>query len=91
MGELINPNSDKLSVSFDFEVRGNFYRVVRVLTRRKSGLELRLYQQDEGAAWKQVPEIGTKEVNYKLTQVIGLNYDDFIRAVLLPQGAFDSF
>ncbi len=91
MSELINPNTDKLSVSFDFEVRGNFYRVVRVLTRRKSGLELRLYQQDENADWKQVPEIGTKEVNYKLTQVIGLNYDDFIRAVLLPQGAFDSF
>ena len=35
MGELINPNSDQLSVTFDFEVRDNFYRVVRVLTKPK--------------------------------------------------------
>ncbi len=91
MSELINPNSDKLSVTFDFEVRDDFYRVVRVLTKRKSGLELRLYQQDEDADWKQIPEVSTKEINYKLTQIIGLAYEDFIRAVLLPQGAFDSF
>lgn len=91
MAELINPNSDKLSVVFDFEVRENIYRVVRILTKRKSGLELRLYQQDENAAWKQVSEIGTKEVNYKLTELVGLDYEDFIRAVLLPQGAFDNF
>ncbi len=91
MGELINPNSDKLSVTFDFEVRSDFYRVVRVLTRRKSSLELRLYKQDDNAAWKQIPEVGTKEVNYRLTEIVGLDYDDFVRAVLLPQGAFDNF
>ena len=91
MSELINPDSDKLSVTFDFEIRGDFYRVIRVLTKRKSGLELRLYQQNENADWKQIPEVGTKEVNYKITQIIGLDYEDFIRAVLLPQGAFDSF
>ena len=89
--DLINPSADTLQVTFDFEVRDSFYRIMRVLSSRRSGTELRLYHQDEDANWKQLPEVSAKEVNYKLVSVVGLEYSDFVRAVLLPQGDFDSF
>ncbi|MEZ4605870.1 MAG: SMC family ATPase [Deinococcales bacterium] len=89
--ELINPKSDKLVVLFEFSVKDGIYRIVRSLNRKRSGAELRLYHQDDSAVWRQLPEVTSAEISAKLEKLIGLGYEDFVRAVLLPQGAFDSF
>ncbi len=92
---LFSPNLDKLSVRLTFSTGSDVYRVARVSERKGSRApknETRLERLGEGAQWRQLPESEKlKDADRKLTEIVGLGYDNFTRAVLLPQGAFDRF
>ena len=90
---LLNPEAESLEVVFEFAVGEQIYRVSRVLRQLKSGnakQEIRVEEQAEGV-YKQFADVGLKEMGERLNKIIGLDYDSFVRAVLLPQGAFDEF
>ena len=90
---LLNPEADSLEVVFEFSVGERLYRVSRVLRQLKSGnakQEIRVEENLNGN-YKQFDDVGLKEMSERLTNIVGLDYDSFVRAVLLPQGAFDEF
>ena len=93
---LISPGIDQLQVTLTFEVPGGaVYQVGRTLHRSKrTESQVRLEVQDsyQAGKWKRVPDTEkVRALNDKVTQLVGLDYDGFTRAVLLPQGAFDEF
>jgi DNA repair protein SbcC/Rad50 len=92
---LMNPSSSQLAVQFEFKAQGGTYRATRTLDKKPSGKidpNVRVEQLSSEAAWKVFPETEKiKEANTKLEQLVGLDYDGFTRAILLPQGAFDEF
>ncbi len=92
---LFSPNLDKLSVQLTFRVGSETYRVARVSERkgvRGPKNETRVEHLGPDASWKQLSESEKlKDADRKLEEIVGLSYDNFTRAVLLPQGAFDRF
>jgi DNA repair protein SbcC/Rad50 len=92
---LMTPNVSQLSVQFEFASQGGTYRATRTLDKKPSGKidpNVRVEQLTSDASWKVFSETEKiKEANAKLEQLVGLDYDGFTRAILLPQGAFDEF
>jgi DNA repair protein SbcC/Rad50 len=92
---LMNPSSSQLSVQFEFSTSSGTYRATRTLDKKPSGKidpNVRVEQLSSEASWKVFSETEKiKEANAKLEQLVGLDYDGFTRAILLPQGAFDEF
>ena len=92
---LFSPNLDKLSVQLTFRTGAETYRVARISERkgaRGPKNETRVEHLGPDASWKQLADSEKlKDADRKLEEIVGLTYDNFTRAVLLPQGAFDRF
>ena len=93
---LISPGIKNMFVTLEFRTdRDTTYRVTRVSERKGSRSpdnQTRIERLQPDATWRQLPDSEKiKEANAKLSQIIGLDYEGFTRAVLLPQGAFDEF
>ena len=94
--ELINKDSDDLSVEFDFRLDNQVYRVRRTLRKKPRGAPASTHQiyrcepNGELSNWKAIE--GT---NYKaqftewINDNIGLTYETFTSSVLLLQGKAD--
>ncbi|MGH8915343.1 MAG: AAA family ATPase [Acidimicrobiia bacterium] len=85
---VISARSDRARVSFEFSVGDDTYTAVRLVERRGSGAttpEARLQRGEEVLA------SGADEVTTEVTRLLGLSYDHFTKAVVLPQGAFADF
>jgi exonuclease SbcC len=85
---VISAMSDRARVSFEFSVGEETYTAVRLVERRGSGAttpEARLQRGDEVLA------DGAEKVTAEVTRLLGLTFDHFIKAVVLPQGAFADF
>ncbi|MCI7466389.1 MAG: hypothetical protein MSB01_08895 [Bacteroidales bacterium] len=84
--DLINLQSNKAVIDFEFEVSGKAYRVVVNLTRTSSGHSTKklFYQKQEG-------QYRAMEEKISGEQLTGLSYDNFCRVVIIPQGKFQDF
>ena len=84
--DLINLQSNKAVIDFEFEVSGKAYRVVVNLTRTSSGHSTKklFYQKQEGRYRAMEEKISGE-------QLTGLSYDNFCRVVIIPQGKFQDF
>ncbi|WJE14030.1 AAA family ATPase [Halobacillus sp. ACCC02827] len=90
-----HPN-DPTFVEFSFELRGKTYRVVRMpkQTRKKergegfkedpARAELFLLTNDQ----EQLVASKVKEVNEYIEEIIGLDYEQFRKMIMIPQGEF---
>ena len=89
--ELMNDTSTQLRVVLRFRVSGEEWEVARVVRRTNRG--------DVGAARAQLVHLGAdgetlekveqvRVVNDRVTELIGLDSDAFLRTVVLPQGRF---
>lgn len=95
----INTETDKLYVCFDFEAgHGNErknYRIERSLKKTNSGgtktVSAKLITLDKDGGIESVIEGRTSVEREIQDNVIGLNFEDFIRTVVLPQGKFSEF
>ena len=99
---IINSACDKLSVSLTFELylqgERQFYRIERTYRRKRQAPEsceprisklIRL-AEPESASGTVLADKPT-EVNQAVETLLGLHYDDFTRAVVLPQNQFQEF
>jgi exonuclease SbcC len=91
---VFSPGESDLSVVVEFAAGPDEYRATRSLRRRQSGVTgaAKLERLADDGRWLTLPEtdrIG--EYERALTRAVGLDYDGFVRAVMLPQGAFDEF
>ncbi len=95
---LLSPGADSLFVQLEFRNARGVYRVTRAAQRRSTGAvatEVRIEVADAEAnadGWRQLSDSErVRDANDALQGLVGLDYDGFTRAVLLPQGAFDEF
>src|SRR5579862_6140026 len=88
LGELITQGSPRLSVLLEFETGGKRYRVARVMKR--SGPALVRFEIFHDGDWHPF-EGGARELAPQISKVVGLDFDAFVKAVILPQGEFDQF
>ncbi len=86
--QLISHGAERMSVRLDFRVGHATYRIAR--TVRASGQpQFRLERVENGLA------VGVADraavVGAEVERLLGLDYDAFVRSVVLPQGQFDAF
>ncbi|TBH21673.1 AAA family ATPase [Thermus thermamylovorans] len=87
VGDLRHPAALEARVRLTFQVGGRVFRVERVRGRRSEG---RLFEL-EGGGERLLPLETLDRVNGELERLLGLPYEAFTRALLLPQGEFDRF
>jgi exonuclease SbcC len=88
LSELITQGTSRMSVLFEFESGGKQYRIARVL-KRAGAASVRL-EAMEGAEAHPV-DGGAHDISVAIAKIVGLDFDGFTKAVLLPQGQFDQF
>ena len=87
---LISTGQNAARVRLDFQVEGVSYRVVRRFPR--SGNQAVSLERIEGE--QLIPEVESgkvKEIRQRIQALVGLDFEAFTRAVLLPQGDFSRF
>lgn len=88
LGELKHPGAAQARVELTFAVGEQSWRVVRVLGSENQN---RLEYLSNGD-WRTHPASEkVKELDTQLGTVLGMDYDTFTRAIMLPQGEFDLF
>ncbi len=86
---VISARADRARVSFDFTVEEERFVAARLVERRGSGATT-----TEASLERKGGEVlarGSDEVTDRVTELLGLTYDQFTKAVVLPQGAFADF
>ncbi|MDE3095396.1 MAG: SMC family ATPase [Chloroflexota bacterium] len=98
---LIAHNRDEMYVHLEFSVAGDLYRVMRTLNRRrktaKDGSEKTtrlpstvVLEHREGGEWE--PIAGrVREIDDRIEEILGLDFNGFTRCIVLPQGQFQEF
>lgn len=94
---LISLGAERLQAAFEFAVNGDpshpggkRYRVVRSTGRKGAG-HVQLFAYDEGTGeWEGLAD-RSAAVAQQVRNILGLDYEGFIRSVLLPQGQFHLF
>lgn len=94
-GGIINMQEKSCSVSFTFEVlvdeARKRYTIERLIERekKKGGVTTKRARLSEHRNGEKVPIAEKeKELDGKIQELIGIGAEDFLRAVILPQGAF---
>lgn len=91
VGQLVSQGQKRMSVTFDFEVDGQVWRITR--TTSSGGGSKVLMERAESDGWVQAGEGAdrVREVDARVKELIGLDYEGFTRSVVLPQGKFQEF
>ena len=91
MGDCINYNLDSAYVVFDFEITTEgvrrSYRVRRERKRKNGSTKAFLYEYTQEGNLLALAE-GTRDVDRRLEEIIGLTFEDFKMCIALPQGDF---
>ncbi|MCS7074911.1 MAG: AAA family ATPase, partial [Bacteroidia bacterium] len=90
--ELINRNSDKAEIEFEFSVKSQFFRSQVVISQKGSPRKQFYRFNTQEKKWEPL-EMGKgqkahEEMGKKL---VGLDYDSFTKCIILPQGQFHEF
>jgi exonuclease SbcC len=86
--QLLSHGKERLSVRLDFAVGDEHYRVARTL--RTTGTPQTRLEKITGGTLEPLAD-RVKDAAEQVERLIGLDYDGFVRAVVLPQGQFDAF
>lgn len=86
--DLKHPQADSAKVALTFAMGEQIWRVVRVVGKENQS---RLEYLQHGS-WRTHPASEkVRELDAKLIEILGMDYETFTRAILLPQGQFDLF
>lgn len=91
---ILNQFEDKLSVSFEFSLGEDSFLAERLYAREKNdpdSVRNRHARLIKLSAGNQVLADKASDMDNKVAQLLGMSFDDFSRAVILPQGKFDQF
>src|SRR5579872_4043289 len=88
--DLITHNAALARVELEFEVKGQTYRIIRRM--RRKGQQEAMLERKEGDEFIALAEAsGVKAVDRQVADLLGLDFNAFTKAVLLPQGRFHEF
>lgn len=85
---LISQGERGLSVGLTFEVGGVTYRASRTKGRKQAENEVRFERLDEDGRWSNLSDGGAKGIAERIRRSVGLDFKNFTRSVMLPQGQF---
>lgn len=85
---VINQRSNEAKVRLDFELGGMSYTAVRVVRRTKTGATTKEARLETATG---VVASGAKELTSAVEELVGLDFAQFTRTVVLPQGQFADF
>jgi exonuclease SbcC len=85
--DLISHGATSMSVSLCFRAAGEEYRVGRATQRFTASACL---EKREAGKWRCVSG-NAGEISRRVERIIGLDFNAFTKAVILPQGKFDQF
>ncbi|MFV0523908.1 MAG: AAA family ATPase, partial [Acidimicrobiales bacterium] len=96
---VIHQLVNEAKVRFDFDLAGRRYRVVRVVRRLKAAADgsLRASTREARLEWElddgstEVLAGSVKELDAAVADLLGLDFGQFTRTIVLPQGAFAEF
>ncbi len=81
---LISSGAGTLTVQLEFEAEQRLWRVTRSTSEGSYPPAVhRLQRLDDRRSWE-----GKREVDRRVERLVGLDYDTFLRCVVLPQGRF---
>jgi exonuclease SbcC len=86
--QLISHGAEGLSVLLEFAAGGEVYRVVR--TARPTASSQQRLEKLAAKEWEPIAD-RAREIKARVEEILGLDYEGFTRAVVLPQGQFDAF
>jgi exonuclease SbcC len=86
--QLISQGSERMSLRLDFQVDGERYRIARTI-RAVGTPQFRLERLVNGRSEPLADR--AREIDERVKRIVGLDYDAFVRSVVLPQGQFDAF
>ena len=88
--DLISQGAERMRVSFEFESGGRRYRITRS-TARRGHADVQLEEMDpDTGQW--LPRADRRvDVNQLVRDIVGMDYEGFVRSVVLPQGRFHLF
>jgi exonuclease SbcC len=89
--EMISLGADRMSVLFDFRVGTECYRVSRQARRRRNAAATAQLERVGSDGVGHPLKDGVREVNSEIERILGLSYEAFAQAVILPQGEFQKF
>jgi len=88
--QMISQGAERMVVEFEFTSSGSRYRVHRATGHR--GVPAARLDRYDAASGEWVPEADrARDVTNYVTTALGMDYDGFVRAILLPQGQFEKF
>ena len=91
--ELISQGQPRMAATLEFSAGDQHLRITRTTTAAKSGQTKVLLERSDQDGWRQAGEGAdrVREANASVIRAIGLDWEGFTRAVLLPQGRFAEF
>jgi exonuclease SbcC len=90
--QLLRQGANEMSVTFEFEVEGQLYRVRRRFSRKSRTHIVVLEQQLDGKRWRPiVTESKVRAVDEEIQRLLGMDYDTFVNTVFMPQGRSGEF
>jgi len=90
LDNVVRHKAKKASVEFHFKLGDQLYRVVRTRDSEKRKSEL-TFQVRAATRWESVGMDKKTESNAKIAEIIGINYDVFVKSVLLEQHDVSGF
>lgn len=82
--EIIRDNCEECSVTFDFEMGQNIYRVVRSRRKKTKKSYIQLHQKINDK-WKNISQKTATDTSNELARIVQINYNAFKNSVLFSQ------
>lgn len=86
--ELISQGAPNLQLTLEFKAGTETYQVFRRV--KVASVTVRLEKKGPDGTWASITS-SVKQMEEEIERVVGLDFDAFTRAVILPQGEFDKF
>ncbi len=88
--ELLRKGATEMSVTLEFDVDGQLYRVRRKFSK-KSGSHNVTLEKFANGKWRSIVHEGVKTVEQEIQKLLRMDYDTFVNTVFIPQGQSGMF
>ncbi len=88
--ELLRKGATEMSVTLEFDVDGQLYRVRRQFSRRSGAHNVTLEQSVNGK-WRSIAHGGVRVIEQEIQKLLRMDYDTFVNTVFIPQGQSGMF
>lgn len=88
--ELLRKGATEMSITLEFDVDGQLYRVRRQFSKKSGSHNVNLEQSINGE-WRSIVHGGIRVVEQEIQKLLRMDYDTFVNTVFIPQGQSGMF